>query len=69
VVLVVFWFRAGLTFPVTGESAVVNRKTMSKDRICGAIGCHNDADGVTPDGKHTCLACADKNGWKVTLYE
>jgi len=42
---------------------------MKSDRICGALGCHNDADGVTPDGKHTCLECADANGVKVTLYE
>lgn len=41
---------------------------MSTDRICGALGCHNDADGVTPDGIHTCLTCADKNGEKVVLY-
>jgi len=39
------------------------------DKICGAIGCSNDADGVTPEGKHTCLPCADKLGVKVTLYE
>lgn len=39
------------------------------DKICGALGCSNDADGVTPDGKHTCLQCADKNDLKVMLYD
>lgn len=39
------------------------------DRICGALGCTNDADGVTPDGKHTCLSCADANDTEVRLYE
>lgn len=39
------------------------------EKICGALGCTNHADGVTPNGKHTCLPCADKNGKKVILYE
>jgi len=39
------------------------------ERICGALGCTNDADGVTPDGIHTCLECADTNGVEVRLYE
>jgi len=39
------------------------------ERICGALGCTNDADGVTPNGIHTCLACADANRDKVVLYE
>ena len=42
---------------------------MQNERICGALGCRNTADGVTPDGKHTCLQCADKHGLKVMLYE
>jgi len=42
---------------------------MSNERICGNMGCTNDADGVTPDGKHTCLECADVHDLKVTLYE
>ena len=39
------------------------------DKICGALGCRNDADGVTPDGEHTCLDCADQHGLTVELYE
>ena len=42
---------------------------MSKERICGALGCTNDADGVTPAGKHTCLACANANNLPVDRYD
>jgi len=42
---------------------------MTREKVCGALGCRNDADGVTVEGKHTCLTCADKNGKKVVLYE
>jgi len=42
---------------------------VNDDRICGNMGCRSTADGVTPDGKHTCLECADAHGLKVTLYE
>lgn len=40
-------------------------------KLCGAVGCCNDADGTTiDDGRtvHTCLECADKNGKRVELY-
>jgi hypothetical protein len=42
---------------------------MQHERICGALGCRNDADGVTPDGTHTCLECADANEMTVQLYD
>jgi len=66
-VAVVFSTRSGyLNVPVAVGPSV---ESMSNDRICGALGCRNDADGVTPDGKHTCLECADANREKVELYD
>jgi len=45
---------------------------MSDERICGALGCTNDADGEAWIGDvkiHTCLACAYKNELNIKLYE
>jgi len=39
------------------------------EKVCGALGCTNAADGVTDDGKHSCLTCADKHGKVLRLYE
>jgi hypothetical protein len=42
------------------------------ERICGRMGCRNDADGEAWIGDvkiHTCLECADERGLRVRLYE
>ena len=42
------------------------------DKICGALGCRNDADGEAWIGNvkiQTCLACADEKDLVVRLYE
>jgi len=42
------------------------------ERICGALGCTQDAEGAAWIGDvkiHTCLNCADEHELVVTLYE
>jgi len=56
---------------VPGASAVPSETAMT-DRICGALGCTNDADGEAYIGDvkiHTCLPCADDKQFRVRLYE
>ena len=54
----------------TGELRVSSDTTMTKDRICGALGCRESADGYTYQGDvklWTCLECADEHGHKVIV--
>ena len=42
------------------------------ERMCGALGCTNTADGTEEHGGvtvHTCLDCANRRNLTVSLYE